>query len=228
MLLPRNILSLLAYGLVSIVAEIAPIIPMPNPWPDAFSVPFVETMNVNGKLYAKNTGIWYYDYTDKVARYDHGKGQWNNFCGCGSNTTEECRIIFAADDILYVHFPTLSPPLCCSVCNTAQGCGLLKPDWISAGKNVTYDGVWNIEGRECNTWHESGEVATDYWSSTVEDHLPCMYHETIDMPQDNMTIDHNLTMDPTKYIPEKPDPALFVVPKICHQPCSGTFGVTCG
>lgn len=199
--------------------------PVPTAWPPSFSIPFHETLAINGTVAAENDGYWYYDFASNphVARFDHGKGQYNNFCMCGSNSTDECKIIFAADSWMYLHFPTL--PSCCRLCNTSQGCGVLLPDWLTNGGAI-YDGEFNISGKDCNTWHKEGAVATDYWSTTVTDLLPCQYHEIIIGKTAVYT--HNLTMDATKYVVGRQDPTIFDVPDYCHQECPGKFGVTCG
>jgi hypothetical protein len=72
----RTVCAAAALACAAVVAGQAPPV-----WPDAYSVSFTETQKINGTVpVSTNKGAWYYDFTGKQARFDHGVGQFNNFC----------------------------------------------------------------------------------------------------------------------------------------------------
>lgn len=51
-------------------------------WPSTFQASFHEVIYLeDGTLWSENEGLWYYDFANRRARFDHLKGQKNNFCG---------------------------------------------------------------------------------------------------------------------------------------------------
>lgn len=204
--------------------------PKPRQWHQQWSMPFHEEIVITGvPAPIVNEGKWYYDFPNKRSRFDHLQGQQNNFCGCANNNTKsDCHLLFAADETLYVHFPTLNGGKgeCCSICGGASGCTTLKPDWMSNG-NYTYDGSWvYTNNTKCYRWQEPGAVATDIWSSTLDAvDTPCQYKETF-----GPTITHTLDfyLDQFKIGPSAFDPSVFDVPEICHKKCERQFPADCG
>jgi hypothetical protein len=79
-----------AVAAVAVATNSAPAPPAAAPLPIAFTVAFVETLQVGGGPVASNTGAWAYDFTRPAAplwRADHNEPQANNFCACAANET---------------------------------------------------------------------------------------------------------------------------------------------
>ena len=184
-------------------------------WPETFRVDFKEMLYGRLITYSENEGTWYYDVANNRARFDHLKGQTDNFCqGQGLSPTrprDDCHLLFSPDTAMYVHYPNHGT--CCRLCAPGIGCSPLRPDWIVNG---TYEGIENVEGRDCSVYHEKGAVAQDYWMETM-DERPCRYFESL--PDENPYFFHNLTFYPDTYSTEPIDDKVFEVPDYCYKDC---------
>lgn len=196
--------------------------PTPRPWHSQWSMPFHEVLSIVGKPSISNEGAWYYDWANRRSRFDHLKGQKNNFCACANNATDsDCHLVFSDDKNMYVHFPTLNE--CCILCTAEIGCGTLVPTWMSDG-NYTYKGSFEYANKtKCYRWSEPGAVATDMWASTLDDvDTPCQYKETF-----GAFATHTLNFYLDEFQIGPPDPKLFEVPSICNKKCANQFPADC-
>ncbi|XP_076468067.1 uncharacterized protein LOC143298922 [Babylonia areolata] len=185
----------------------------PPKWPNVFQVQFQEILNLGAITLSKNNGTWYYDFDSLTARFDHSRGQKNNFCqGQGLSPKDpkaDCHLLFTKPGDLWVIYP--GAQTCCRLCGTAQGCTILKPDWLNGSKLTE---TINIGGRPCAGWAKRGAVAAaDTWYVDQQG-VPCRYHEVVDF------INHNLTFVPSSYSPTHPiPPSVFRVPSYCKDTC---------
>ena len=191
----------------------------PPPLPDSFSIRFHETFA--GFPAPPSTGAWMYSYPTRQWRVEHDAPNSNNFCGCASNTTDSCALIFTRAAGLYADFKD-HPELCCRLCGEAEGCSVLTPTWLANGTAVgtTEDG--------CTEYCEAGgEAAADCMSYPPSGgNPPCKYLETFDFGTTNVT--HNLTFEAQTYAVGPQDPALFAIREQCNKPCPRLFPATCG
>ena len=191
-------------------------------WPLTFTAAFSEILyNNNGTVLATNPGMWYYDFANRRARFDHLKGQATNFCsGQGLSDDEpdaDCRLIFAPGTEMYVHYP--SKGTCCQLCEKGIGCSPLLPDWIADGKPL---GAEQVGGSECRGFVKRGAVADDYWFDTADDpHVPCRYYEVLDFGY--VVFYHNLTFDQASYSTAPIPDSVFDVPDYCNKMCPHPF-----
>jgi hypothetical protein len=189
-------------------------------WPLTFQAEFQEVLyDGEGAVHSNNPGAWYYDFAHRRARFDHLKGQKNNFCaGQGlsdSSPDEPCHLIFSPDTAMYVHYPTQRT--CCQLCTAGIGCSPLLPDWIQDGRLV---GREDIGGHSCTQYFKRGAVADDYWYET-EAGMPCRYHEVLQFG--SSTTYHNLTFDQSTYSTSAIDDSIFEVPSYCGKMCPHPF-----
>ncbi|KAK3773018.1 hypothetical protein RRG08_061319 [Elysia crispata] len=187
------------------------VIPTPPTLPPHFSASFVETFS--GKIVNKNNGTWYYDYGNKRARFDHGEGQMNNFCGGQGLSPKDpkapCSLIFSPEGNMYVLYR--ESMTCCLLCGTEQGCTILRPDWIKKDSKLLY--VEKINGDECYGYGKKGAVTTyDVLYSDVSGYM-CRYHEVV------AGITHNLTFNKDSFNWGPQPDYLFDVPKWCNRIC---------
>ncbi|XP_019647486.1 PREDICTED: uncharacterized protein LOC109487834 [Branchiostoma belcheri] len=185
----------------------------PPTWPSTFSVNFHEENWVWIIPLARNAGAWHYDFANKRMRYDHLQGQFDNFChGRGLDLKDsrgDCHLLFNATD-MFVHYP--GEQKCCRACGVAEGCTVLKPNWLAGG---TYLGTETINGTVCHGWETDGAAATDRWYQT-EDGTPCRYAETIKFWPHST---HNITFHMSSYSRDPIPNSVFHVPAYCNVRC---------
>lgn len=185
----------------------------PPIWPNAFSVDFQEDLYLSILRLSRNNGTWFYDYTNGRARYDHNRGQRNNFCNgqhlSDHDTKAPCSLLFTNHSNMYVFYPEAKT--CCILCGEKQGCTILKPNWLS---NATFTGQKTFNGVKCNGWAKPGHVFTD--ELYVSDKgVPCQYHEK----SYEGDIIHTLTFNQATYKVGQPDSATFEIPTYCKSTC---------
>ncbi|GFR95616.1 secreted protein [Elysia marginata] len=168
---------------------------------------------LNGKVLSKNNGTWYYDWTNKRARFDHGEGQTNNFCGGQGLSPKDprapCSLIFSPEENMYVFYP--KSYTCCRLCGKEQGCTILKPDWIHKDSKLLYEE--KINGDNCYGYGKKGAVTTyDVMFSDVSGYF-CRYHEVV------AEIVHNLTFYRESFNFDPLPDYLFEVPRWCNEIC---------
>ncbi|KAL8590871.1 hypothetical protein ACOMHN_038882 [Nucella lapillus] len=195
--------------------------PWPDPntppvWPNVFQVQFQEIVILGPVTLSKNNGAWFYDFYNVTARFDHNKGQKNNFCqGQGlspKDPTADCRLLFTKSEDMWVIYP--GAQTCCRLCKKGQGCTVLKPDWLSGGRLVETRDIW---GRRCAGWAKQGAVAAaDTWYQDQQG-VPCRYHEVI------QHVVHNLTFVPDTYSTRPTPPSVFQVPGYCQKDCPNPY-----
>ena len=204
--------------------------PQPAPWPGAFSVRFSEwiTPFAPGPPPPASHGAWLYSYATKSWRAEHGTAteqQFNNFCACASNTTAACALIFTADGHMYADFPS-APDDCCRVCDAADGCSVLKPDWLSSASDRVYAGASVIDGRTCYEYCIPGADAIADCLLFEADQTPCRYSESFNFS--GAVIVHNLTFTPGSFKVGPQPPSAFAVRPECSKACPRVFPTTCG
>nr|AIG56129.1 secreted protein [Achlya hypogyna] len=206
----------------------------PPPFPSEVQATFTEcalAMSVDSTVQTfegydvpDSSGAWYYQYHVHGAknwRVDHDTvekhlsiPQANNFCACAKgDTTETCSLYFTQGN-LFVNFPTLGNA-CCRLCDaTTAGCGVLRPDWLSAAP-VTHTGVDVLDGRTCYQYCTPGYQFDDCMS--YDDYgFPCRYSETWG------DVVHNLTF--TSWVVQAQRPATFDLPSpACAVDCPKLF-----
>ena len=139
--------------------------PQPPVWPNQWEAEFEET-NTYPIVGSKNTtGKFFYDWTNKVYRVDREDGKFDRYCGSVYKLTSTPCSHIVTEGKRYLWFP--KKDYCCYCCDAAHGCGLVKPDWVSAGEFSGFtpanDGTvlqkWEIKGLQSNFYYASADEA---------------------------------------------------------------------
>ncbi|XP_078617460.1 uncharacterized protein LOC144885415 [Branchiostoma floridae x Branchiostoma japonicum] len=142
-------------------------------------------------------------WRDKTTSFCHGRGLKLQ------NNHSDCHLIFTPAD-MYVHYP--QERQCCRACGAAEGCTVLKPDWLAGAK---YTGKQTISGMVCHGWEKQGAVAADRWYQT-EDGTPCQYWEKFRFPPHLL---HTITFNISTYKVGPVPRSVFDVPNYCNITC---------
>ena len=127
----------------------------------SFQVSFDETYIVNGTRFMVN-GQMFYDADHNRERFDRVNGRYNAFCGSIlPNITTPCNEI-TANDKRYFIFPARKQ--CCLCCTSAQGCGILKQDWL---KDAEYVGTEKLVDTIYDKWMKKG-LGPNWWWATAD------------------------------------------------------------
>lgn len=137
-------------------------VPASPMWPDVFWQPFTETTTYPLIGSHQNTGNYYYDWTIQSYRIDRNNGRYDRYCGIAGpyefDNTPCSQIVNNGNRYIYYS----EKNTCCYCCNSANGCGMLFPGWMT---NATYidtevhNGVmtykWNKPGLQNNYIYET-------------------------------------------------------------------------
>lgn len=176
-------------------------VPSTPVWPNEFQMTFNETLSYPILGSHHTTGTYYYSYTHKAERVDRANGHYDRYCGSNgakivSNTPCNQYVINGSR---YLDYPDKNE--CCYCCSSAQGCGILRPDWLN---NATYQGYLEKDGYNVTKWAKGG-VQSNYYYERSSDRVMI---EIDQVPNDDQIF------DPTTYT-TKVDPSVFQPPSRC-------------
>jgi hypothetical protein len=130
-------------------------------WANQFEQEFEETLTYPLIGSSKTKGKIFYDWTNKRYRIDRDNGKWDRYCGSVLKLTETPCSHIVDEGKRYLYFP--KKDYCCYCCDSAHGCGILKPDWLSGaeytGKKTDSNGV------SYNVWDKKGLQSNLYWAT---------------------------------------------------------------
>ena len=187
----------------------------PPIFPMAFNVSFSEISVLGSGVLGANTGAWYYDFTNRNWRVDHGRGQSNKYCTGQGEDFAPCQLFFTPKQDLIVNFPESG--FCCRLCGTKEGCTILTPTWIkSSGAKINSQET--INGVQCYGFEKPNSTMFQDNGSWIwyadQNGTPCRYYEEADWTIHNMTFHH----ESYKIGPQNPD--LFKLPADkCNTSC---------
>jgi hypothetical protein len=177
----------------------------PPVWPDAFEEAFDEKFIQNNITFEVN-GIMYYDAANNRSRLDRFNGRYDMFCSSlVPNVTTPCTNL-VVEGKRWIIFPQRSQ--CCFCCDSAHGCGILKPNWLE-GAVYLKDDV--IDGVTYHKWNKQGDVGYNYYWSSADDNN---YPRRLDENGAHIT-EYNVH----SYRKRPQDPKLFALPAYCKDPC---------
>ena len=99
----------------------------------------------------------------------------------------------------YLDYP--AKDTCCDCCSAAQGCGVLRPDWLN---NATFVGHEVRHGVNATKWDKKGLQSNFYWERT-SDRRPLEIDQT---PNDDQSFDVGSYAAAV-------DPSVFELPARC-------------
>ncbi|CAI7910170.1 unnamed protein product, partial [Closterium sp. NIES-53] len=125
-------------------------------------------------------GTWWYDYTTRRQRIDRRNGLGDRYCGSALPLRATPCTQVVRDSWRYLVFPQAK--YCCRCCSAANGCDVVRPDWLA---DATYLGRDYVDDVPSTKWKQQGLQNNYYWHS--EDDVPMrIYME----PLEQMTFSH--------------------------------------
>lgn len=145
----------------------------PPVWPNTFSQRFVETYIIGNQSFF-SVGEHFYDAAHQRSRFDRKNGLHAALCNSILNETTACTNLVVGGK-RYIYFPEKKSG--CFCCDSAHGCGILRPDWLS---EATYEGIENLLGEDFYKWskpgtelaNSDGSVLDYYWASVTGPRIP--------------------------------------------------------
>ena len=198
----------LALVLVAVIAA-----PQPPLWPNEFWQYFIED-TVNPQLgHHQNNGTYYYNFNLPAYRIDRSNGQYNSFCGVGgpyANISTPCNH-YVVNGNRYMYYPEKNTCFYC--CNSTQGCGVLKPTWMS---DATYIDTEVHEGVMTYKWLKIGN-SKNYLYETVNN-----------IPVDRVTV--SIYEEPSDFFNFGPRNAtlpanILILPPVCTLTNVANWGI---
>jgi len=136
----------------------------PPVWPNQFEQTFNETFTYPVLGSSSTSGKFFYDFLNKRYRVDRLDGKWDRYCGTAYwfRSTPCSQIV--VDSKRYLYYPEKN--YCCYCCNSTQGCGLLKPDWLTGATFIGYES--DAAGNSYEKWDQKG-LQDNFYYSTNDD-----------------------------------------------------------
>lgn len=148
-------------------------------WGPTWTAQFNQSITIYA--YQFNSSVqWFYDSTTRPvgsSLYVHSKGQHDEVCTDvkGHELDDSpCNLLMSTDLWRRVIFPETGE--CCKACNTADYCGIVRPDWLQ--DNSTYEGELTIAGLDCEGWMKEGGEQNFYYAEKTTGQ-PCLYYEGV-------------------------------------------------
>lgn len=181
-------------------------------WANQFEQEFEETLTYPLIGSSKTKGKIFYDWINKRYRIDRDNGKWDRYCGSVLKLTDTPCTHYVVDGKRFLYFPKRD--YCCYCCDSAHGCGVLKPDWLSGavytGKRTDGNGV------SYNVWDKKGLQSNLYWAT--EDGVMAKIDQ---QPNDLQEYDVNT------YKESIADASVFNLPQKCNPNSKCPFVSVC-
>ena len=103
---------------------------------------------------------------------------------------------------------------CCYCCNSTEGCGILRQDWLADGH---YQGTDQLDGKTFDKWEKKGLTEDYWWVTTDDEHIPRKLQEA-----ESKYTDYRVESFVKKPLPD----SVFALPDYCNKNCS--FTSICG
>jgi len=204
----KLILSLCALAVVSAVVQ-----PSSPVWPNQWQSDFNEMAKTPIIGSGNTTGTFYYDYTNSVYRIDRKNGRADRYCGSVKLHKDTPCTHLVVDDMRYLYYPELN--YCCACCTSADGCGLVTPNWLN---NATYVGQTTLDGVTVDEWSIKGLQQNLYYE------LPSSRTPVLIDMQPNDYIYYNTSTFQAKIV----DPSVFNLPAGCSPKTKCSKLSVCG
>ena len=107
---------------------------------------------------SSTTGKIYYNYNLKKYRLDRANGKYDRYCGSAYKLTDTPCNHYVSEEKRYLDYPEKN--YCCYCCDSAHGCGVLRPDWA---KDATYKGQQTEAGVAYDVFDKPGLQSNLYW-----------------------------------------------------------------
>ena len=154
------LITLICFSLISAQLPTTPV------WPDQFEQSFTEVF-AYGFLKGNAKGNFFYDWTNRRYRIDRDNGKYDRYCGTIFKFTDAACSHIVTGGNRYLYFPDKN--YCCNCCSDANGCGVLKPDWLDGGKFIDLENDTN--GTVLEKWDKPGLQSNFYYATHDEQRI---------------------------------------------------------
>ena len=150
-------------GALILLTSVSAQTPLTPVWPNVFWQPFTETTSYFLIGTHSTSGNFYYDWTNQAYRIDRVNGRYDRYCGLAGpyefENTPCSQIVNNGNRYIYYS----EKNVCCFCCNSAHGCGMLFPTWMT---NATYIDTEVHNGVQTYKWNKPG-LQSNYIYETV-------------------------------------------------------------
>jgi len=182
-----------------------------QPLPYTHEFEFTESFSLPG--FPSGPGRWVYDWPSLRGIIYHSIGSIM-FCTPNDPMNQPCFMLFQPDALWVLYQNTT----CCKLCEPKDGCGLLRPDFLSSNSNTTYQGMRNIQGENCYGYGVPGSVTlVDSWWTRGDGTTACLYHE--EFPNHGSAFSHDLLAKNGSFT-TKIDQSELLLPAECSNDCA--------
>jgi len=164
-------------------------------WPDTFSYTFTESTWAPVIGNKTTSGTYYYSWPLKAYLVTRENGRYDRYCGTnGVKAFQDtpCNHL-VVNGIRFLLYPEKKE--CCNCCTAAQGCGILKKNWLEGAQYLETE-TWN--GHDVTRWNKPGLQDNFYLERTSDRHMVQMAQ----MPNDIQNFDpdsFSATVDPSLF-----------------------------
>jgi len=173
-----------------------------TPWPNVWQAGFTEKTSALFSVTTK--GNWWFDYNKKLFRVDREDGVLDRYCGSIYKLRHTQCSQVVREGKRYFYFK--EQKFCCKCCTDAQGCGIIKPSFVTVGEPLGRNDL----DQESYKYNIQGVQANYYWES--KQNTPLRFDQ---VPLSQMTWDTGYSEDPI-------DSKVFDLPTDmgdCEQSC---------
>ena len=177
-------------------------------WPNQWSADFyTEYWGNLGWRRSRNKGSYHYDWTNGQSLEQHGAGQQDNWCGCASKESDDCRILAytAANPNNYQGQAATYAQVGDVCCLLFVGIGPLEPTWLMDSPDIQYSGESKAghPKRSCYGWENTKPgnallMTGDLWLID-QNQIPCGYKDIFKWWAKLLGLGHYFTFDESTY-----------------------------
>ena len=156
-------------------------------WNDRFTQDFEETFTYPVIGTSKTNGRFFYDWQQKKYAVYRENGKRDRYCGLNGlyffYNTPCTQYVDSGNRYLY--YPEYD--YCCNCCQSAHGCGILKPDWLAEAEFI---GEVSFNNQLAYKWDKPGLQSNFYYETVEEDPLDRVMLGIDQQPNDFQVFDH--------------------------------------
>jgi hypothetical protein len=135
------------------------------------------------------------------SRIDRSTGKYDRYCSSVEFFENIPCTHLVVDGLRYLVFPSKNS--CCMCCTAEEGCGTIRPDWLS---NATFIGYNTTDSVKYQVWDKKGLQDNYYWQVDATQ-VPYVIDQ---QPNDLMVFNVSSF---TKTV----DPSVFALPSYCSK-----------
>jgi len=191
------------------ISELRAVPPL-QPLPYTHEFDFVEKFE--GLPLPPGPGRWVYDWPSRRGIIYHSIGSIM-FCSPNDPMNQGCFMLYQPDALWVLY----QNDTCCKLCLPKDGCGLLRPDFLSNNSGTTYQGIRQYEGETCYGYGVPGSVTlVDSWWTREDGVTVCAYHEEFSGQHGNFS--HDLVAVNGTFT-ENVNMKQLMLPPVCTEDC---------